>query len=128
MFCHPRHDSLSFYSTIPGEILMRKKNNYLFVVGGVICIVIWVLGTIPFLLQEKYGFAAISAILVITGLVLLAIAFGDEYWIHGYQTQLKRTYQTCNTYFLIFSCLTIMVLSPSFLFSLFSMSTLLSTW
>jgi len=108
---------------------MRKKNNYLFVVGGVICIVIWVLGTIPFLLQEKYGFAAISAILVITGLVLLAIAFGDEYWIHGYQTQLKRTYQTCNTYFLhIFSCLTIMVLSPSFLFSLFSMSTLLSTW
>lgn len=57
---------------------MKKKTKNLLAVAGVICTVIGVMGTIPSFLQEKYSIAIGSVIFIIGGLVLLAIAFGDE--------------------------------------------------
>ncbi len=57
---------------------MKKKTKNLLAVAGVICTVMGVIGAVPSFLQARYGIATGSAILVIGGLVMLAIAFGDE--------------------------------------------------
>lgn len=56
---------------------MKQTQKNILAVAGVISTVIGIIGYIPSFLQAKYGFATGSAILIITGLVMLAIAFGD---------------------------------------------------
>jgi len=56
---------------------MGKTQKNILAVAGVISTVIGVMGAVPLFLQEKYGIATGAVILVIAGLVLLAIAFGD---------------------------------------------------
>lgn len=56
---------------------MKKTQKNILAVAGVISTVLGVMGAIPSFVQEKYGIATGAVILVIAGLVLLAIAFGD---------------------------------------------------
>ncbi len=54
---------------------ITKKN--LFAVGGIISIVVGLLISIPALIKGQSILATISAFLVIAGIILLAIAFGE---------------------------------------------------
>lgn len=59
---------------------MKKLKNWvriMLAVAGVISTVMGVIGIIPSFLQSKFGVAVGSVILIIAGLVLLAIAYGD---------------------------------------------------
>ena len=56
---------------------MKKTQKNILAVAGVIGTVIGVMSAVPFFLQEKFGLAIGAVILVVAGLVLLAIAFGD---------------------------------------------------
>lgn len=56
---------------------MKKQTKNILGIAGVISTVIGVIGTIPSFLREMYGIAIGSTLLIIIGLVLLAIAFGD---------------------------------------------------
>lgn len=56
---------------------MNKKEKNILAVAGVISTIMGIIGAVPSFLQEKYGLAIGAAILIIGGLVLLAIAFGD---------------------------------------------------
>ncbi len=56
---------------------MKTTQKNILAVAGVISTVIGVMGAIPSFLQEKYGLATGLVMLVVGGLVLLAIAFGD---------------------------------------------------
>ena len=56
---------------------MRKTSKNILAVAGIIGTVLGIIGIIPSFLQENYGIATASAILMVIGLVLLAIAFGD---------------------------------------------------
>jgi hypothetical protein len=56
---------------------MKQQTKNILAVAGVISTVMGVAGTIPSFLQERYGLAIGSTILIVGGLVLLAIAFGD---------------------------------------------------
>ncbi len=56
---------------------MNSKTKNLLAVAGVISTVFGIVGAIPSFLQNNYGIAIGSAILIVTGVVLLAIAFGD---------------------------------------------------
>ncbi len=56
---------------------MKKKTKNVLAVAGVISTVMGIIGAVPSFLQAKYGIATGSAILIVTGLILLAIAFGD---------------------------------------------------
>lgn len=52
-----------------------KKNLY--GVVGLICLVLGVTGSVPLILVKEYGYAAGSSVLIIVGIILFAIAFGD---------------------------------------------------
>ena len=56
---------------------MKKTQKNILAVAGVISTIIGVMGAVPLFLQEKFGLATGLVILVVGGLVLLAIAFGD---------------------------------------------------
>ena len=56
---------------------MKKSTKNILGVAGVIGTVMGVIGAVPSFLQANYGLATGSAILIIGGLVMLAIAFGD---------------------------------------------------
>ena len=56
---------------------MKKETRNILAVAGVIGAVVGVIVAIPSFLQEKYTAAIGSIILLVAGLVLLAISFGD---------------------------------------------------
>ena len=56
---------------------MSKTKKNILAIAGVTSTVMGIIGAIPSFLQERYGLAVGSAIFIIGGLVLLAIAFGD---------------------------------------------------
>lgn len=56
---------------------MNKRTKNLLAIAGVISTVLGVIGAVPSFLQNKYGVAVGSVILIVAGLVLLAIAFED---------------------------------------------------
>ncbi len=56
---------------------MKRTQKNILAVAGVIGTVIGIMSAIPFFIQEKFGLAIGSVMLVVGGLVLLAIAFGD---------------------------------------------------
>ena len=55
---------------------IKKKN--LLAMGGVIGVVVGVVGAIPSLLKENHIAATLYFLLLIIGLILLAISFGEE--------------------------------------------------
>ena len=57
--------------------MMKKRSKNLLAVAGIISAVLGIIGAVPSFLQENYGLATGSAILVVLGIVLLAIAFED---------------------------------------------------
>jgi len=56
---------------------MVSKSKYLTAVTGVIFTVIGAFISIPFFLNEHYLVGGIGTVLVVIGLILFAIAFGD---------------------------------------------------
>lgn len=56
---------------------MKKQARNILVVAGVISMVMGIMGAVPSFLQENYLGAALAAVFVICGLVLLAVALGD---------------------------------------------------
>ena len=56
---------------------MKRTTKNLLAVAGVISTIIGITGAIPSFLKEMYGVAISSAILIILGIILLAISFGD---------------------------------------------------
>ncbi len=56
---------------------MKKQTKNILAVAGVISTVMGIVGAVPSFLQERYGIAIGSVILIVGGLILLAIAFGD---------------------------------------------------
>ena len=56
---------------------MKKTKRNILAIAGVSGMVLGIELIIPSFMQEKYTVAIFSAILMVTGLVLLGIAFGD---------------------------------------------------
>jgi len=56
---------------------MKATQKNILAVAGVISTVFGLIGAVPSFLQANYGLATGSAILIVAGLVMLAIAFGD---------------------------------------------------
>jgi len=56
---------------------MVSKSKYVTLVIGVILTVVGAFISIPFFLNEHYLVGGIGTVLVIIGLILFAIAFGD---------------------------------------------------
>ena len=56
---------------------MKKRSRNILGIAGVIGIVFGVMIAIPSYLKESYVIAACSSLLLIAGLILLAVAFGD---------------------------------------------------
>ena len=56
---------------------MKKIHKNILAIAGVVSAVFGVIFAIPSTLQANYLVATISALLIVAGLVLLAIAFGD---------------------------------------------------
>ena len=56
---------------------MKRTTRNLLAIAGVVSTIFGIMNAIPSFLQEKYGMAIGATILIIGGLVLLAIAFGD---------------------------------------------------
>ncbi len=56
---------------------MRKQTRNILAVAGVISTVVGIIVAIPSFLQENLGTAVGATVLIVGGLVLLAIAFGD---------------------------------------------------
>ncbi len=57
---------------------MKRKSANLLAIAGVICTVFGIIIAIPTYLRELYLPAILATILIVGGIVLLAIAFGDE--------------------------------------------------
>lgn len=57
---------------------MKVTGKYVLLVAGVTSSVFGVMYSIPAILQEKMGIATVGTLMLITGLVLIAIAFGEE--------------------------------------------------
>jgi hypothetical protein len=57
---------------------MKKRTQYLISVAGVIFTVVGVLGAVPLFLKGHLAGGIFSATLVVAGLILLAIAFGED--------------------------------------------------
>lgn len=55
-----------------------KSQKYLISVAGVISSVIGIVIAIPSFMKENYTAGTIATILIVAGIVLLAIAFGEE--------------------------------------------------
>ena len=58
---------------------MKKTQRTILAIAGVVGTVFGIVFAIPSTLQANYVVATLSAILIIAGLVILAIAFGDYY-------------------------------------------------
>ncbi|MBI3033110.1 hypothetical protein HYY69_06555 [Candidatus Woesearchaeota archaeon] len=56
---------------------MKKTTKNILAVAGVISTVLGIVGVIPAFIEAKYGAATGATFLIVLGLVLLAIAFGD---------------------------------------------------
>ena len=56
---------------------MKSTQKNILAVAGVISTILGIVGAIPSVLQEKYIIATVSAIFIVAGLIILAIAFGD---------------------------------------------------
>ena len=56
---------------------MKKTQKNILAIAGVISTVLGVMSAVPLFLQEKIGLATGSVMLVVVGLVLVAIAFGE---------------------------------------------------
>jgi len=56
---------------------MNKKTKYILSVAGVISAILGITIAIPAFLQNLYTPAIIGTILLVTGLVIIAISFGD---------------------------------------------------
>ena len=56
---------------------MKKTTKNILAVAGVISSVLGIVGAIPSFLSGRYGVATGASILIVAGLVLLAISFGD---------------------------------------------------
>lgn len=56
---------------------MTNIRKNIFIIAGVAGIIFGIMGAVPSFLQANYGVATISSILMVGGLILLAIAFGD---------------------------------------------------
>ncbi len=56
---------------------MKKTQKNILAVAGVISTVLGLVSFIPSFIQEKFGLATGATVLIVAGLVLLAIAFGD---------------------------------------------------
>ena len=56
---------------------MKKTQRNILAIAGVVGTVFGIVFAIPSTLQANYVVATLSAILIIAGLVILAIAFGD---------------------------------------------------
>jgi len=56
---------------------MKKLTKKILGVAGVISTVLGIVGAIPSFLKESYVAATLATILIVGGLVLLAISFGD---------------------------------------------------
>ena len=63
--------------TIIWRSKLKKRRKNIVAVGGIISTVLGVVGAVPSFLQANYGVATGSAILIVAGLVMLALAFGD---------------------------------------------------
>ena len=55
---------------------MREK--YILLVAGVTSSIFGIMYSIPAILQDRVGIATIGTLMLVTGLVLIAIAFGEE--------------------------------------------------
>jgi len=55
----------------------KQKQTRILAIAGVVSCVFGIIFAIPSVLQANYGIASLSSILIITGLILFAIAFGD---------------------------------------------------
>ena len=56
---------------------MNKTKKNILAVAGVIATLLGIVGAIPSFLQSNYIIATISSVLIIGGIILLAIAFGE---------------------------------------------------
>jgi len=56
---------------------MNKKTKNILAIAGVIAVVVGIVLAIPSFLKANYLVAILATILMIGGLVLLAVAFGD---------------------------------------------------
>lgn len=56
---------------------MNRTSKNLLGIAGIIAALMGAFWGIPSILQERYTAAAVSAIFLISGLILLAVAFGD---------------------------------------------------
>ena len=57
--------------------MLKLKQRMILAIAGVISGVFGIIFTIPLALQANCGIASLSSILIIIGLILLSIAFGD---------------------------------------------------
>lgn len=55
-----------------------KRRKYVIAVAGVIGTILGIVGAIPSFLQNKLGLAIISSILIVFGVLLIAMSFGEE--------------------------------------------------
>jgi len=56
---------------------MKRQSKNILAVAGVICSILGIVAAIPSFLKEVYAVAIGAVVLIVAGLVLLAIAFGD---------------------------------------------------
>jgi hypothetical protein len=56
---------------------MRQTKKNLLAVAGIMCTIIGVITIYPSILKETYWLVSICVALIIGGIILLAIAFGD---------------------------------------------------
>tara|TARA_Y100000294_G_scaffold177972_1_gene206020 strand:+ start:2161 stop:2343 length:183 start_codon:yes stop_codon:yes gene_type:complete len=59
------------------EVFVMKQTKNILGVAGIISIILGIIGAVPSFLQERYSLAIGATMLVVGGLILLAIAFGD---------------------------------------------------
>jgi len=55
-----------------------KKNKYILALAGIIASIVGITTTIPSILSNKILLAIIGVALLVFGLVLIAIAFGED--------------------------------------------------
>jgi len=58
--------------------MILKKNKYILALAGIIASIVGITTTIPSILSNKILLAIIGVALLVFGLVLIAIAFGED--------------------------------------------------
>lgn len=56
---------------------MKQATRNLLSVGGIIALILGLIGAVPSFLSKQYGLATGASILVVGGIIMLAIAFGE---------------------------------------------------